>query len=326
MTRGDRVIHHTTGVLWICSMTLPSYIRLFESGELVQRVEKAYAMLSPCRVCPRECGVDRTTGEVGYCRSGLLPVVSSYGPHFGEEPPLVGGHGSGTIFMTGCNMRCAFCQNYEISQERYGREITCEVLAGMMIDLQNQGCHNINFVSPTHFIPQILEAVLIAAEQGLNIPLVYNTGTYDSVETLRLLDGVFDIYMPDAKYGHDEVALSLSDAPGYVGIMKKALFELQRQVGDLVVEEGIAVRGLIIRHLVLPGNLAGSGEVIEFIAHDISKNAYVNIMDQYRPCGRILTDTRSPYHKTLMRGITSREYREAVATAQKNGLIRGIYH
>ncbi len=306
-------------------MIPPSYIRLHKSGKLVQRVEKAYAMLSPCRVCPRECGIDRTTGEVGYCRSGLLPVVSSYGPHFREEPPLVGRHGSGTIFMTGCNMRCVFCQNYQISQERCGREITCEEMAGMMIDLQDQGCHNINFVSPTHFVPQILEAVLIAAEQGLNIPLVYNTGTYDSLETLRLLDGIFDIYMPDAKYGSDDIALLLSDAPGYVGIMKGAILEMQRQVGDLVVEDGIAVRGLIIRHLVLPGNLAGSGEVLDFIAHDISKNAYVNIMDQYRPCGRILVDTRSPYHELLMKGITSREYREVVATAQKYGLKRGIY-
>jgi len=306
-------------------MTPPSYIRLQKSGDLAQRVEKARAMLSPCRVCPRECGVDRLSGEVGYCRSGFLPVVSSYGPHFGEEPPLVGRHGSGTIFLTSCNMQCAFCQNYQISQERYGREITCEEMAAMMIELQDQGCHNINFVSPTHFVPQILEAVLIAAEQGLNIPLVYNTGTYDSVETLRLLDGVFDIYMPDAKYGSDEVALSLSDAPGYTGIMKGAILEMQRQVGDLVVEDGIAVRGLIIRHLVLPDGFAGSEEVLRFIARDISRDAYVNIMDQYHPCGRILTDTRRPYHEILLRGITSREYREVVATARIYGLKRGFF-
>jgi len=307
-------------------MTQSSYIRLLDSGELEARVDAAREMLSPCRVCPRVCGVDRFNGEIGYCRSGLLPVVSSYSPHFGEEPPLVGRHGSGTIFMTGCNMRCVFCQNYQISQERYGREITCEELAGIMIDLQDQECHNINFVSPTHFVPQILKAVLLAAEKGLQIPLVYNTGTYDSVETLRLLEGIFDIYMPDAKYGSNEVAFSLSDAPQYVDLMKEAICEMQRQVGDLLVEDGIATRGLIIRHLVLPDNLAGSEEVYEFIAHDISRNAYVNIMDQYHPCGRILADTRSPYHETLMRGITSREYYEAVATAQKNGLIRGFNH
>lgn len=304
--------------------TSPSYLRLLDSGELEARVDAARELLSPCRVCPRKCGVDRDAGDVGYCRSGLLPVVSSYSPHFGEESPLVGSYGSGTIFLTGCNMRCIFCQNHAISQERYGKEITCVELADMMINLQDRRCHNINFVTPTHFVPQILEAVLIAAEQGLNIPLVYNTGTYDSVETLRLLDRVFDIYMPDAKYGSDEVALSLSDAPGYVWIMKGAIFEMQRQVGDLVVEDGIAVRGLIIRHLVLPGNLAGSAKVLEFIAHDISRNAYVNIMDQYHPCGRILTDTRSPYHETLMRGITSRDYHEVVATARRCGLHRGF--
>jgi len=305
-------------------MTPPSYIQLLKSGELVQRVQKAYTMLSPCRVCPRVCGVDRLAGEVGYCRSGCLPVVSSFGPHFGEEPPLVGRWGSGTIFLTGCNMRCVFCQNFEISQERYGREITCVELADMMINLQDRRCHNINFVSPTHFVPQILKAVLLAAEKGLQIPLVYNTGTYDSVETLQLLEGIFDIYMPDAKYGSNEVALSLSDAPEYVDLMKEAICEMQRQVGDLLVEDGIATRGLIIRHLVLPGNLAGSREVLEFIAHEISTDAYVNIMDQYRPCGRILTDTRSPHNQTLMKGITLREYHEARAIAQRYGLHRGF--
>ena len=305
-------------------MRRPSYVRLLETGELEERVEAARKMLTPCRVCPRQCGVDRLADEQGYCRSGLLPVVSSYGPHFGEEPPLVGRHGSGTIFLSGCNMRCIFCQNYEISQGRYGREITCEDLAEMMIDLQDRRCHNINFVSPTHFVPQILEAISLAAEKGLNIPLVYNTGTYDSVETLRLLDEIFDIYMPDAKYGSDKVALSLSDAPGYFGIMKEAILEMQRQVGDLAVEDGIAVRGLLIRHLVLPDALAGSGEVLAFIADEVSRDAYVNIMDQYRPCGRILDDVRHPYHHSLMRGISSGEYREAIAIARRHSLHRGF--
>ena len=302
----------------------PSYISLLESGELKRRVEAAREMLSPCRVCPRECGVDRTAGEVGYCRSGLLPVVSSYGPHYGEEPPLVGRHGSGTIFLAGCNMRCAFCQNYEISQERYGKEVSCGDLANMMTDLQDRGCHNINFVSPTHFVPQILESVLLAAERGLAIPLVYNTGTYDSVETLGLLEGVFDIYMPDAKYGSDDVALLLSDAPGYVGIMKDAIREMQRQAGDLVVEGGIAASGLIIRHLVLPGNLAGTEEVCAFIANEVSRDAYVNIMDQYHPSGKIVLDTWNPCHDTLMRGITSREYRDAIESALRHGLHTGF--
>jgi len=301
-----------------------SYLRLLDSGELEARVDAARELLSPCRVCPRVCGVDRLAGEVGYCRSGCLPVVSSYGPHLGEEPPLVRRYGSGTIFLTGCNMRCVFCQNYSVSQEQYGREITCVELADMMIHLQDRRCHNINFVTPTHFVPQILKAVLLAAEKGLQIPLVYNTGTYDSVETLQLLEGIFDIYMPDAKYGSNEVALSLSDAPQYVDLMKEAICEMQRQVGDLVVEDGIAVKGLIIRHLVLPDTLAGSEEVCEFIAHDISRNAYVNIMDQYRPCWRIIDDIRNPFHDSLMRGITSREYYEARAIAQRYGLHRGF--
>ena len=196
-------------------MNAPSYLDLLATGELSERVEQASALLSPCTVCPRHCGVDRTGDERGYCGGGRLPAVSSYGPHFGEEPPLVGSHGSGTIFFTGCNMRCVFCQNYEISQARHGTEVSVEQLAGMMLRLQDRRCHNINLVSPSHFVPQILEAIGIAAGKGLHIPLVYNTGTYDSVETLRILDGVIDIYMPDAKYGREEIARVLSDAPGY---------------------------------------------------------------------------------------------------------------
>ena len=302
----------------------PSYLRLTRTGELVRRVDAARALLSPCRVCPRECGIDRLHGEIGYCRSGPLPRISSFGPHFGEEPPLVGTHGSGTIFFSSCNMRCVFCQNYSISQERQGTEVSCDDLAGIMIRLRDLGCHNINFVSPTHFVPQVLESVLLAAEKGLDIPLVYNTGTYDSVVALKLLEGVFDIYMPDAKYGSDEVAFSLSDAPGYVTVMKEAIGEMQRQVGDLRMEKGIAVKGLLVRHLVLPHNLAGSKEVFRFIAEEVSPDAYVNVMDQYRPCGRIVGDLRHPHHRSLMRGITRSEYREAVSAARSYGLHRGF--
>ena len=305
-------------------MSTPSYLDLLAAGELSERAEQASTLLSPCTVCPRMCGVDRTEDERGYCRGGCLPAVSSYGPHFGEEPPLVGTHGSGTIFFTGCNMRCVFCQNYDISQVRHGTEVSSDQLAGMMIRLQDRQCHNINLVSPTHFVPQILEAVWIAAKKGLHIPLVYNTSTYDSVETLRILDGVVDIYMPDAKYGSDATSQVLSDAPGYPAFMEDAIVEMQRQVGDLVVYDGVAERGLIIRHLVLPGDLAGSDLVMKFIGERISKEAYVNIMDQYRPCGRIIEETGNPYHELLMRAITEEEYRYATGSARKYGLHWGF--
>jgi putative pyruvate formate lyase activating enzyme len=302
----------------------PAYLRLLEEGTLEERVDQALDLLAPCRVCPRNCQVDRLSGERGYCGGGRLPRVSSYSPHYGEEPPLVGRMGSGTIFFAGCSMACTFCQNYSISQVRQGKEVAPEGLAGMMLDLQARGCHNINFVSPSHFVPQILEAVLLAARDGLKIPLVYNTGTYDSVETLRLLDGIFDIFMPDAKYGSDEVARDLSDAPGYTGIMQAAILEMQRQAGDLVVDGGVAVRGLIIRHLVLPGDLAGSGPVMEFIGGKVSKDAYVNVMSQYRPCWRVSELGDKPRYAVLGRHITTKEYWDAVAFARKAGIHRGI--
>jgi putative pyruvate formate lyase activating enzyme len=305
-------------------MTDPSYLDLLSSGELERRVEEARSLLSPCRVCPRCCGVDRTSGERGYCRGGLLPAISSYGPHFGEEPPLVGRYGSGTIFFAGCNMRCIFCQNYSISQLGRGQEIPCRDLAEIMLHLQGRGCHNINFVSPSHFAPQILEAVLIAANGGLEIPLVYNTGTYDSEWTLKLLEGIFDLYMPDAKYGDDDVALALSDAPGYTGTMNAAIREMNRQVGVLRTTGGIAVRGLIIRHLVLPGDLAGSRKVMEFIARDISGDSYVNVMDQYRPCGKSDELAGHPLYSELNREITRNEYADAVRYAGMAGIHRGI--
>jgi putative pyruvate formate lyase activating enzyme len=301
----------------------PSYLALAGTGELEERIARACELLVSCTVCPRHCSVDRTRGDLGYCRGGLLPKVSSSGPHFGEEPPLVGRHGSGTIFLAGCNMACAFCQNYGISQCYHGEDVSCDHLARQMLVLQGMGCHNINFVSPSHFVPQILTAVGIAASGGLSIPLVYNSGGYDLPETVWLLDGVFDIYMPDAKYGSDEIALALSDAPEYTRYNRESMKEMHRQVGDLVIEGGIAKRGLLIRHLVLPENLAGTEAVMEFIAGEISPDSYVNIMDQYRPTWKVLEEGHPLYPK-LRRRITGKEYREAVEWAKSAGLHRGI--
>jgi putative pyruvate formate lyase activating enzyme len=291
---------------------------------LKDRVDQSLALLEECRVCPRHCGVNRLEGEQGYCHTGRKAVLSSSGPHHGEEPPLVGRRGSGTIFFTHCNLRCAFCQNYEISQGGEGVEISAERLAGIMLSLQELGCHNVNFVTPTHVVPQILEAVAIAAEQGLSIPLVYNSGGYDSVDTLRLLDGIFDIYMPDAKYGSDDVAFRLSDAPGYVGVNQAALREMHRQAGDLVVRDDVAVRGLIIRHLVLPHGLAGTDAVMGFITNELSRDSYVNVMPQYRPCGRIFDDTREPLYRDLQQPLRLSEYREAIAITRRHGIHRGF--
>ncbi|MBP7410919.1 radical SAM protein [Methanoculleus sp. 10] len=303
----------------------PGYLHLSGSGELEERARRAHEVLRDCVVCPQECRVNRIEGELGFCRTGLLPMVSSYSPHFGEESPLVGRNGSGTIFFAGCNMRCEFCQNFSISQCGIGTAVSCEDLAGIMLRLQERRCHNINFVSPSHVVPQILRAVAIAADRGLSLPLVYNSGGYDSVETLRLLDGVIDIYMPDAKYGRDDVAWELSHAPGYTARMQAALAEMHRQVGDLVVDaDGIAVRGMIIRHLVLPGNLANSEIVMKFIAEEISRDSYVNIMAQYHPAWRAAEGGRSPVLAALQRPITAREYAYAIECARENGLSRGF--
>ena len=303
----------------------PGYLRLHRSGELEERAERAHEVLRDCVLCPRECHVNRLEGETGFCRTGRLPVVASYNPHFGEEPPLVGQRGSGTIFFSGCSMRCDYCQNFDISQGGVGYAISCDDLAGIMLRLQEMGCHNINLVTPTHVVPQILRAVTIAAGRGLRIPLVYNSGGYDSVETLRLLEGVIDIYMPDAKYGRDDVALTLSHAPNYTASMRAVLKEMHRQVGDLVIEDGIALRGMIIRHLVLPANLANSEIVMEFIGRELSRDSCVNIMAQYRPAGRVLQDRLNPEFAVLRRPITAEEYAYALQSARENGLYRGIF-
>ncbi len=292
----------------------PSYLKL-PKREIELRVEKLFKILESCEICPRRCHVNRLKGERGFCRLGVLPMVSAYHPHFGEESVLVGRGGSGTIFFSSCNLSCVYCQNYEISQLRVGEEVSFERLAEMMIELQSLGCHNINFVTPTPQVPQILKALSIAIERGLKIPLVYNTNSYDSVKTLKFLDGIVDIYLPDTKYSDDKIALKYSNAPNYFEIMKAAIKEMHRQVGDLIVnEEGIAIRGLIVRHLVLPNGLAGSEKIFEFLAKEISKNTFLNIMDQYWPA------YKAKNFPELSRRITSKEFEEAVKLAKKYGL------
>ena len=239
--------------------------------------------LADCRICPRDCVVNRLAGETGYCGIGERALVSSFGPHRGEEPPLVGRAGSGTIFFAGCNLKCVFCQNYDISHTRAGEPVGERSLAGIMLDLQRMGCHNINFVSPSHVAPQIINALEIARGAGMNLPTVYNSGGYDKVETLRMLEGWIDIYMPDAKYLDAEAARNFSDAPDYPQVMRSALAEMQSQAGDLEIVDGVARLGLLIRHLVMPGMLEDSIRIIDFIADEISANAYVNVMGQYRP-------------------------------------------
>lgn len=299
-----------------------SYVSLWRRGVLKERVESAYRILAACRLCPRECGVNRPEGECGFCRAGALAEISGYGPHFGEEPPLVGRNGSGTVFFSHCTMRCIFCQNYRTSQIGEGGAVDAEDLAGIFLQLQDAGCHNVNLVSPTHYVPQILEALASAAADGLIIPLVYNTGGYDSVPTLGLLDGVVDIYMPDAKFGDEATARRLTGTPDYPRHMKAAIREMHRQVGDLVTDPGgTAERGLIVRHLVLPGGLAGSRNVFRFLAAEVSTDTYVNIMDQYRPEWKACAQDGDP---ELCRGITKEEYDEAVGEARMAGLSRGI--
>lgn len=295
----------------------PAYIKAFEEGLLAEKIEQAYDILNACIICPRRCGVDRLSNETGICKTGKNALVSSYNPHFGEEAPLVGSHGSGTIFFTHCNLMCLFCQNYDISHEGHGQEVSPEQIAAMMLALQNQGCHNINFVTPSHVVPQILSAVDIAVQNGLTVPLVYNSGGYDRVETLKLLEGVFDIYMPDFKFWDPDFAESVCDAKDYPAVARKALIEMHRQVGDLVVtKSGTAERGLLIRHLVLPNGLAGTRDVMRFIATKISSDSYVNIMSQYRPCGR------AAEVKGLSMYPLRNDYQEAVQAAKEEGISR----
>ena len=295
----------------------PSYLRLHREGKLKERARLLRERLTSCDLCPHECGVNRLAGEKGFCRVAGEAVVSSYGPHFGEERPLVGYGGSGTIFFTYCNMACVYCQNWEISHLGLGEETGAEELSRMMLALQARGCHNINLVTPTHQVAFIVEALVLAVEKGLKIPIVYNCGGYEKVETLRLLEGVVDIYMPDFKYWDEKIALKLSKVPRYPQVARAAIKEMHRQVGDLELdEEFIAKRGLIIRHLVLPGGLSGTEEILNWIAQELSPNTYVNIMDQYYPCGDAWK------YPPLDRRITKEEYERALLAAKKAGLKR----
>ena len=298
---------------------IPSYMTLFEKGELNLKIQLLKEFLEECRLCPRECRVNRLHGEVGYCGAPSELMVSSAFPHFGEEPPLVGHGGSGTIFLTHCNLRCVFCQNYDISHMGKGEPITSSEMARAMVRLQEMGCHNINFVTPTHYAPQIVASLPEAIEMGLRLPLVYNCSGYESMEVIRLLEGVIDIYMPDAKYMDERSSKQLSNAPDYPEVIKKVLMEMHRQVGDLKTNsKGIAERGLLIRHLVMPGGVASSEAILKFIAEEISPHSYVNIMDQYRP------EYRAYEHPEISRRITRKEYLEAIQIAKGFHLYRGF--
>ena len=295
---------------------LPAYGRLERADRLAERVEQAYALLAECRLCPRQCGANRSAGESGFCRAPARAMIYSAQPHYGEEVPLVGRHGSGTIFFSNCNLRCVFCQNWPISHEGRGAEITDEELAGVMLKLQKIGCHNINLVTPTHVMPNILKATRLAFQKGLRIPLVYNTSGYERVEILKLLDGIVDIYLPDLKFMHPHQAqVYLAGAADYPGITQQAIHEMHRQVGLLELDaEGIARRGLMIRHLVMPNRVAGTKAFVEWVAASLPKSTYVNIMHQYH------VDYKAFEYPEICRGITSAEYLEAMEWAEACGL------
>ncbi len=298
-------------------MTEPAYLKLYRDGELQNRLEELLKMMESCHLCPRKCEINRFEGETGFCSTGRRAKVASYNAHFGEEGPLVGKYGSGTIFMSSCNLLCSFCQNYDISHMAVGVEVEPEQMAAMMLQLADRGCHNINFVTPSHVVPQIIEALISAIENGLNVPLVYNSSGYDNKETLALLDGIFDIYMPDFKFWNNQWADRFCNAVDYRESAIEAIKEMHRQVGDLKVDkDGIALRGLLVRHLVMPNQVAGSEKIMEFLANEISQNTYVNVMDQYRPCGTAEND------EFINRRLTAEEYSGAVAAAKKHGLTR----
>ena len=296
---------------------IPRYLTCYRKGQLAEKAAKARALLDNCTLCPRQCQVNRTAGELGTCRTGRQARVASYDAHFGEEAPLVGTHGSGTIFFSGCNLGCTFCQNYAISHGGEGVIVDDHQLAAIMMALQEIGCHNINFVTPSHVVPQILSALVVAVDMGLTIPLVFNSGGYDRVATLELLDGVVDIYMPDFKFWDEAIALQLCQADDYRRTACRALKEMHRQVLELKIDlNGLAQSGLLVRHLVMPRDISGTADVMHFIASQISTDTYVNIMPQYRPMG----NTNGV--DALSRPITEKEYAAAMKAAENAGIHR----
>ena len=300
----------------------PGYLELFRSGELERRAKALEERLATCDICPRDCGVNRLEGETGYCHSSRLPIVSSYCAHHGEEPVLSGTRGSGTIFFGNCNLQCVYCQNHQISQDpdrQKGLEVTTRTLAERMAYLQDvEHCHNINLVTPSHFVPQIVRALVMAVPRGLRIPLVYNTSSYDSVRTLRELDGIVEIYLADLRYATNEAGKKYSHAPDYAEVSRAAIKQMQRQVGDLVTdEEGIAQRGLIIRHLILPDKIAGSAEALAWLVKDVSPQAAVSVMSQYYPA------FHASQYPEINRKITWKEYKEVVDLVEKLGIENG---
>lgn len=288
-----------------------------DPAQIRNQAKTAWKRMKSCDLCPRNCGINRLQNEIGECGIGAKAVIISALPHYGEEAPLVGENGSGTIFFTGCNLHCVFCQNYEISHSPVGREMSGDQLAGVMLNLQKAGCHNINLVSPSHVVAQILSALAIAIEHGLHIPIVYNSGGYDTLSTLRLFEGIVDIYMPDFKFWNPESARTYMNAEDYPSVAREAILEMYRQVGDLVVDDnGIAKRGILLRHLVMHGCIEDTREIFHFLATQISPEIYVNIMDQYHPAGK------ASQYKEINRGLTEAEFQEAVWAAQEEGLVR----
>lgn len=300
---------------------IPSYIDLLNSGELYKRAEKAYVNLKACTSCPRDCLVDRINGDFGICTSGHLPIVSSFTPHFGEEPVLSGTKGAGNIFFGNCNLKCIYCQNFEISQNpkiEKEKEVTHNRLAEIMFELQNKACHNIGLVSPTHFSATILKSIYLAAQQGLKLPIIYNTNGYDSVEMLKLYDGVIDIYLPDFKYGNSEYAKTYSLVDNYFEKTKEAIKEMFKQVGDELVYDGdVVVRGLIIRHLILPNDLSDTEKVFKFISEELSPKVHISLMSQYYPTNKAYKDI------LIDRALRNSEYDKALQLLDKYGIHNG---